>query len=41
MQENGIIEFIFSKDYSGFSMEDILERDLKGCRTAKKEGTVW
>lgn len=40
---NGIIGFMFSKDYSDFPMEGILERDLGGCRKTKKEGTliIW
>lgn len=37
-QENGMV--IFSKDYSGFSIENIFKRDLGGCRKTKKEGTV-
>lgn len=37
MQENGIDGFIFSKDFSGFSIENILERDLGGMQENQEE----
>lgn len=34
-----IVGFMFSKDFSGFSVENTLEKNMGRCRKIKKEGT--